>query len=235
MKKVFVLLSFVIVLAMTGCSSERNQAASSNTVPKADYDRLKADLDAANSKTTELEGEIADLKSKLEAAEAAKEDTKVTTKETTAEEGLSAKELAAKLKEQPIFVVSSKFVVQSEEYKSLYPDMLNAVFTNASGKEIKNVTVAYAAWDENNLPVKINGQFDFDGGNYIQEVAYDDVNMVDGADFGEDTGLNLSENSDNIKTVKAIISEYTDFDGNTWENPYYNNWISLYENKKLKK
>ncbi|WP_051685463.1 DUF5780 domain-containing protein [Clostridium sp. KNHs205] len=235
MKKVFALLSLAVVLGFTGCSAGGNQAASGTTVSKEDYDKLKEDLDTANSKTKELESEVAALKEQLETAQVDKGNQEEAKTEAPVEEGLSAKELEAKLKEQPIYVVSTEYFVQSDEYKALYPDMLNAVFKNVSGKEIKNVTIAFAGWDDNKMPVKIVGQFDFDNGSYIQQVAYDDVNMVDGAEFGKDTGYSLSEKSDTIKTVKAIVTEYTDFDGNTWENPYYNNWISVYENKKLGK
>lgn len=241
MKKMFVLLSLAVLLGITGCSVKDSPASSGNTVSKEDYDKVKADLDAANSKTKELESEIKDLKEKLSKSETESAENNPSagadkdTAKAPANEDLTAKELEAKLKKQPMFVVSTDYMVQSDEYKALYPDMLNAIFKNTSGKEIKNVKIAYAAWDKNNLPVKIVGQFDFDGGNYIAQVNYDDVNMLDGATYGNDSGFSLSENCKNVKTVKAIVSEYTDFDGNTWQNPYYKNWVSVYENQKLKK
>lgn len=231
MKKVFVLLALSVLLGVSGCSAKDN-AASGNTaaVSKEEYDKVKADLDAANSKTKELESEIADLKKQLAADKTSTVKTEIVSKDD-----LSAKELEAELKKQPMYVVSTDYVVQSDDYKSLYPDMLNAVIKNVSGKEVKNAKIAFAAWDKNGLPVKILGQFDFDDGNYISQVDFGDVNMVDGDTYGKDSGLALSENCKNIKTVKAIVLEYTDFDGNNWQNPYYENWKSLYENQKLKK
>ncbi len=232
MKKVFVLLALSVLLGVTGCSA-KDSAASGNTaaaVSKEEYDKVKADLDAANSKTKELESEIADLKKQLSANK-----TSTVKTETASKDDLSAKELEAELKKQPMYVVSTDYVVQSDDYKSLYPDMLNAVIKNVSGKEVKNAKVAFAAWDKNGLPVKILGQFDFNDGNYISQVDFGDVNMVDGDTYGKDSGLALSENCKNIKTVKAIVLEYTDFDGNNWQNPYYENWQSLYENQKLAK
>lgn len=235
MKKVFAILSIALLLGITGCSPKGDAVSSDNTVSKEEYDKLKTELDTANSKIKELEAENDGLKEQLSASDIEKEDLETAEAETPVEEDLSAKDLEAKLKEQPIFVVSTDYLVQSDEYKALYPDMLSAVFQNTSGKEIKNATIAYAAWDKNNLPVKIIGQFDFNGGDYIRQVGYDDVNMVDGATYGDDSGYSLSEDCKNIKTVKAIVADYTDFDGNTWENPYYDSWVSVYENKKLDK
>lgn len=56
---------------------------------------------------------------------------------------------------------------------------------------------------------------------------------IDGDTFGEEKGMSLDESSNNIKTIKAIVTEYTDFEDNTWNNPYYSVWKSNYENKKL--
>lgn len=36
-----------------------------------------------------------------------------------------------------------------------------------------------------------------------------------------------------IKSFKAIVVSYETFDGDTWDNPYYEDFCSLYEGKKL--
>jgi len=228
MKRKLIVLTMVIIFVLSGCSSEK-------TVSQVDYNKLKTELDVANSKNKELETEIAKLKDKvslLETEEKAHLEENTPTK-ISVEEEMTNEELEIKLKEQPVFVVSTDYLIQDDEHKALYPDMLNAVIKNNSGKEIKNAKVAFVAWDKNNLPVKIIGQFDFGGGSYIREVDFGDVNMVDGDTFGEDKGLSLDDNTDNIATIKAIVTEYTDFDGNMWSNPYYKTWKSIFENRKL--
>ena len=131
----------------------------------------------------------------------------------------------------PVSVVRTQYIVQDEEYKILYPDMLQAVIENNSDNDIKNVTIAFAAWDEHNLPVKImqkNGQSE---GAYIQQVSYDDVNLVPGGTYGEDVGYKVDETCE-ISSFKAIVVDYETFDGKKWKNPYYIYWTSLYEGVK---
>jgi FtsZ-binding cell division protein ZapB len=230
MKKI--LLVFTITLltfGLIGCSQK-----SSNT--QEAYDALKGQNEELESKNTELQRQVDELTAENESLKA--EPTVAPTPIPTSipeVKNLSGSDLEAKLAEQPVYVISTDYLIQSDEYKSLYPDMLNAVIKNNSGTEVKNVVISFAAWDENYLPVKINGQYDFDGGKYINECDLGDVNMVDGSTFGEDMGMSLSEDCDNIKIVKAIVREYTDFDEKKWKNPYYDAWTSAYENKKLEK
>ena len=132
----------------------------------------------------------------------------------------------------PVYIKSVKYVVQDEKYKNLYPDMLQAVIQNNSSDDIKNAIVAFVAWDSNNLPVKIKGNIDFSGGAYIKQVEYSDINLVSGGQFGNDSGFEIDHEC-NINTFKAIVVSYTSFEGNSWNNPYYNEWCDLYEGEKL--
>lgn len=145
---------------------------------------------------------------------------------------MTASELESNLSTQPITIVSTDYIVQDEQYKSLYPDMLQAVLQNNTADDIKNAVVAFVAWDKNNLPVKIVGQFDFSDGTYVKKVNYADINLAAGDTFGESSGFSLDENCE-IETFKAIVVSYETFDGDTWENPYYEDFCSLYEGKKL--
>lgn len=222
-KMVLVFLMALLTFGLIGCGQKSSEAQES-------LEALKVQNKELETKNKELQQQVDGLKAENELLKA--DPTPTPTPEV---ENLSGSDLEEKLKEQPVYVVSTDYMIQSDEYKSLYPDMLNSVIKNVSGTEIKNVIVSFAAWDENHLPVKIVGQYDFDGGKYIKACNFGDVNMIDGSTFGEDKGLSLSEQCDNIKVVNAIVMEYTDFDGNKWENPYYDSWISMYENKKLKK
>ena len=145
---------------------------------------------------------------------------------------MTASELESNLSTQPITIVSTDYIVQDEQYKSLYPDMLQAVLQNNTADDIKNAVVAFVAWDKNNLPVKIVGQFDFSDGTYVKKVNYADINLAAGDTFGESSGFSLDENCE-IETFKAIVVSYETFDGDTWDNPYYEDFCSLYEGKKL--
>ena len=110
--------------------------------------------------------------------------------------------------------------------------MLQAVIKNASGTDIKNAVVAFVAWDKNDFPVKIEGQYSFGGGSYVTKCNYSDINLIDGASYGTDSGMPLDSDTDNIATFKAIVVSYDDFDGNTWNNPYYDIWAAKYEDQK---
>ncbi len=132
---------------------------------------------------------------------------------------------------QPVNVKSVKYVVQDEKYKSLYPDILQAVIENNSNSDIKNATVAFVAWDKNNLPVKLKGSIDFNEATYIREVNYPDINLVPGEEYGHNSGYKIDENC-NVDHFKAIVKSYETFDGIKWDNPYYNAWKTMYSGVK---
>jgi hypothetical protein len=146
----------------------------------------------------------------------------------------SAKELDKLLKAEPVFIKSTKYLVQDENYKSLYPDMLQTIVQNDTKEDIKSAVIAFAAWDKNGLPVKIKGSLSLADGAYITKVDYSDINLAAGSSYGEDSGYNL-EDGLNIKTFKAIVVSYETYDGTTWENPHFKSFCSLYEGKKMKK
>lgn len=134
--------------------------------------------------------------------------------------------------QQPLHVINTKLLVQSDQYKALYPDLLSATIENTGTDDIRDVVVAFAAWDANGLPVKIKGQFSFNDGVYIALVNLDAINMVPGSTYGENSGLALDQDCNSIATFKATVVSYTRFDGTTWENPYYDLWEKMYEGVK---
>ena len=145
---------------------------------------------------------------------------------------MTEEELISQINTQEMKVISTNYVVQDEQYKTLYPDMLQAIIQNNSSLDIKNAVIAFVAWDANNLPVKIKGATDFSDGSYIQQVNYNDINLVPGGTFGESSGFQIDETC-NIKTFKAIVVSYEAFDGKTWSNPLYVQWCKFYEGIKL--
>lgn len=145
---------------------------------------------------------------------------------------LTAEELEAQLSEQELKIISTAYAVQDERYKALYPDMLQVILQNDTQYDIKSAVIAFAAWDKNNLPVKIKGSIDFSDGAYIVKVNYSDINLIPGDTFGDSYGFNVDE-SCNIDSFKAIVVSYEAFSGEAWNNPLYRAWCKLYEGVKL--
>ena len=134
---------------------------------------------------------------------------------------------------QPLKVTSTKYIVQSDRYKTLYPDMLQAIIKNNSEYDIKNAVVAFVAWDKNNLPIKIKSSgVDIGGGSYLRKVNYENINLVPGDTFGEQSGFGI-DSAIGVETFKAIVYSYETFEGESWENPYYNEFCEMYEDKRL--
>ena len=163
--------------------------------------------------------------------EAATEESTEATTEASKEQVMSIAEFEELLAQQPLAVSKTEYAVQDEQYKALYPDLLQAIIVNNTTEDIKDAVIAFVAWDSNNLPVKIEGQFDFGQGSYIKQVNYTDINLVGGDTFGEKDGYPLGENNE-IATFKAMVVSFKTFDGDTWKNPYFDDFRSLYEGKK---
>ena len=145
---------------------------------------------------------------------------------------VSEAELMTQLEGQALKIIETKYTVQDDTYKSLYPDLIQAILKNDSEHDIKNAVVAFVAWDENKLPVKIKGNIDFSDGSYVKLVNYNDINLVPGKTYGHNSGFELDQTI-KIETFKAIVVSYEAFDGATWENPLFGDWKALYEGKKL--
>lgn len=143
-------------------------------------------------------------------------------------ETMDVAQFDALLAEQPFAVESASYVVQDERYKALYPDMLQATLRNDTEFTIKKALVAFAAWDINGNPVPIEAKYDFIRGFYVREVTFKDIQLPPGETFGERYGFKVEESS-HISRIKAIAISYEADTGETWENPYYEEWLQLYE------
>lgn len=136
------------------------------------------------------------------------------------------------LGQQPLSVAGAEYCVQDDRYKALYPDMLQAFIINNGSDDIRDAVVAFVAWDANGLPVKIEGKYDFSGGQYVALCSFDAVNLIPGATYGYDSGMPLDSDTNNIASFKAVVVSYTLFDGTEWNNPYYEAWRTMYEGAK---
>lgn len=235
MKRIVVML-MIIAMSCSFCacgnttrSDELSEAetAYSDFYTTNSYEETETELLEGNAESTEFESE------KDESLEAVviESETLIETNSSKIQ-SMNIQEFDDLLSTQRVRVTSTNYVVQDEKYKSLYPDMLQAVIQNDTQYDIKNAVVAFVAWDANNLPVKIKGSVDFSDGSYIKLVNYNDINLIPGDSFGSDSGFSVDEEC-GIKTFKAIVVSYEAFTGETWENPLYDEWCKFYEGVKL--
>lgn len=207
MKKVVcAILALVLLLSTCACTIEFEE--------KEDITTKQADTTTNTTATDDF--------TEVDTTEPAPETTTV---------AMTVAELEEAIDKQEVKITSTKYVIQDDKYKALYPDMLQAIIVNKSSYDLKSAIVAFVAWDANNLPVKIAGQYDYNGGSYIKKCNYSDINLVPGKTYGSSSGLSLDENN-NIDKFKAIVVSYETFDGDTWENPYYDMWVNLYAEKR---
>lgn len=208
MKKIMaLLLAFVMLLSLMACGgnngNEENNTDPANDAALTEDDSSKAEEPTENSDDEDVVAE------------------------------LSIDELEAEIQKQPCFVYECEYYVQDRQYKALYPDLMLAKLQNQSGTAIKNAVVAFAAWDENNLPVIIDT---IGNDDYVIQCALNGINLADGSTLtnqGMQVDSRQAERGE-IKLFKAIVVSYEDFDGNTWENPLYQNWVNIYREQVLK-
>ena len=159
-------------------------------------------------------------------------DTEITEKSNQIKDKAKEQEIEKYKNEQEVTVESAKILVQDDRYKSLYPDMIEVVIKNNSNKTIKDYNVAVLAYDNNNYPLKIKPQFNYNGGGFEFTGQADNVNVVAGATGGKNYGWKL-DSAHGISKVIAIVKDVTYYDGTTWDNPYYTYWIEQYKEKPL--
>ena len=224
MKKLLVsaMIALMSSTMIVGCGG--GTANTTQSVADTQNETTGKDTDTINK---ELEDKSNDLKKVKDVIE------ETTPEETTTEEVvIDEASLQEQLDAQELHIISTDYLIQDVQYKTLYPDILSATLKNDTEYDIKNAVVAFVAWDKNNLPLKIKGDIDFSDGTYIKEVDYSDINLVPGDTFGETQGFAIDENC-KVVTFKAIVVSYEAFTGETWENPLYRQWKSLYEGVKL--
>ena len=144
---------------------------------------------------------------------------------------LTAKELDEQLAAQPLSVVRTRYIVQSEDYKTLHPDMLSAELRNNGEHDIRDVVLAFAAWDANGLPILLRGNLDVREGTYVRKVKATGINLVPEAEWGQNMGFSIEEDLE-VDTFAALVVSFTTFDDEVWENPYLDEWMALYEGKR---
>ena len=109
--------------------------------------------------------------------------------------------------------------------------LLCATIQNNSNVTISSAQIAYAAWDENGNPVIMTNRKGDKTETNIFRAQLSELSIAPGESFGSDTGAALHADSAKVSKFTAIPYQYTDADGNTWENPHYYAWLNQYEKK----
>ena len=143
---------------------------------------------------------------------------------------LTSESLDSLLMQQPLYVSSTDYIEEGT-YLFQFNDMLRATIVNNGEDTIKNAVIAFVAWDKNNLPIRLEGDFWIGEGVYCLEATYSDVNLIPGETYGEDSGIELGRDVKGIVTTKACVVSYETFDGKSWSNPYYTDFVALYSDK----
>jgi hypothetical protein len=219
MKKKLLIICFILAMSLLGACSKTETKETG----------LQETTTEGTTETESTQATVEETTDNTVTTEEVKTENK---SEEPSKQTMSIKEFEKLLSEQPVTIKKTEYMVQDDEYKSLYPDILSAVIQNNTGADIKDAVLAFVAWDKNKLPVKIKGYLSFDDGSYISQVDYSDINLAAGGTYGEDSGLQLDENL-NIDSFKAFVVSYETFDGDTWTNPYFDEFSDLYEENKF--
>ena len=228
MKRKLILVWLVIMmLALGACSGKDTKETGT---PESETVETSKDVKTAENTVSTAEEDTATADAQTVENTAVEETSK---ENETSVETLGPEAFDKLLMELPVTIIKTKYTVQDEKYKSLYPDLLQAVLQNNTDEDIKSAVVAFVAWDKNGLPIKITGYLSFGGGSYVKEVQYGDINLAAGSTYGDESGLQLDDTTKDIDTFKAVVASYETFEGSTWENPYYDAFCNLYGEKKL--
>lgn len=142
---------------------------------------------------------------------------------------VTAEELDALLSVQDL-VVTDIEIGKWEDGEGTGP-LLMPVLKNNGDKVVTDMTVAIAVWNAEGTSVYVTYSDGDQASSNVSTVNYSDCNFAPGETFGDDTGLGVKTDKEQLKILEAIPLRWTYEDGHQVENPYYNQWLELYENK----
>ncbi|WP_417204690.1 DUF5780 domain-containing protein [Acetoanaerobium sticklandii] len=119
------------------------------------------------------------------------------------------------------------YVVKTSQYTNIIDTNFIAVTVkNNTNKRVKSYTIGFMGFDKNGLPIKVG----LGGGDFVGR-GVNDQNILPGETKYSNGGWYL-DNHD-VKTLIACVDEVEYYDGDKWDNPYYQYWLEKYEEKPL--
>lgn len=126
----------------------------------------------------------------------------------------------------PLRITESNYILGVDTYSY---DAFQVTLENTSDQDILDARIILEAWDSNGLPIDLNL-----GTDYGVIINYNGINLVPQGTFS-DTGYQISYYgaANRIAYYKAIVRDYTTAQGETVENSFAEDWIAMFEGKKL--
>jgi len=150
--------------------------------------------------------------------------------------GISAEELEAQLREQPVYVDSVEVLDSGDgrfyDYNMGYRNC-NFVLphiVNQSEDDIKDLQIWTFGWDNNNLPVTVEYN-----GTKTNDVMFSEVSLIPGGVTNQYDAemLNCVPTDYECKKAKCLVAGYRTYSGETWTNPLATDWVKCYKDQKL--
>ncbi|MGI6254324.1 MAG: DUF5780 domain-containing protein [Acutalibacter sp.] len=126
----------------------------------------------------------------------------------------------------PLRITDSNYILGVDTYSH---DAFQVTLENTSDQDILDASIILEAWDSNGLPIDLNL-----GTDYGVIISCAGINLVPQGTFS-DTGYQITYYgaANRISYYKAIVWDYTTAQGETVENSYAEDWIAMFEGKKL--
>ncbi len=162
-------------------------------------------------------------------------DTSVDSEPVSEAEPFSYQNFSTHLTEQKAVAVNPTVHHNETEDKGIY---LCADIKNNAGVTLKDITIAFVAWDIDGNPVLLKSHSGATADSYLKEVGMGDITVEAGQTWLAETdsdifGFRVADTQTNISYVRACVVSYAQEDGAVWNNPLYPEWNEVYVSKPL--
>lgn len=112
---------------------------------------------------------------------------------------------------------SEVIISQIETYESIWGNTtVTLTVDNLSDSTIKDIEIAFMAWDENQLPVIVSEEFDYYSDTYCMEGVSNAINLLPKG--SETVSIDVVSSMEQIHYILPFIISYTTYDGSEWKN-----------------
>jgi len=88
---------------------------------------------------------------------------------------------------------------------------------NLSDSAIKDIRIGFAAWNDDRLPINLDGPDIYDSDTYFFQGNYLGINIVSSG--SEELAFTLWNDAYDLAYILPVIVSYENYDGKIWENP----------------